>query len=97
LQVQPVTGSAIMGTGNPFNIFLEYGARLWSFSNEFYLDGGTFIVSGTGNEQFGNYGILNSTIDYEFNGLEFTNNELILLNEGTILIDDASSFSNYFF
>jgi hypothetical protein len=28
LQVQPVTGSAIMGTGNPFNIFLEYGARL---------------------------------------------------------------------
>ncbi|MEP0266079.1 T9SS type A sorting domain-containing protein [Dokdonia sp.] len=98
--VQPVTSSAILGTGNPFTIFLKNGARFSNGSDEFYLDGATFIGTGTANERFSNSGILtvlNSTIDHHFNGLEFTNNELILLNEGTILIDDTSSFSNYFF
>uniref|UniRef100_UPI0026141D33 T9SS type A sorting domain-containing protein n=1 Tax=uncultured Dokdonia sp. TaxID=575653 RepID=UPI0026141D33 len=98
--VQPGTGAATMGTGNPFTIFLENGAKFRSASDEFYLDGASFIGTGTANEEFSNSGILtvlNSTIDHHFNGLVFTNNELLLLNEGTILMDDASIFSNYFF
>lgn len=98
--VQPGTGSATMGTGNPFTIFLENGANFSNGSDAFYLDGASFMGTGTANELFNNSGILtvlNSTINHHFNGVKFTNNELLLLHEGTILIDDTSSFSNYFF
>lgn len=98
--VQPGTGAATMGTGNPFTIFLSNGANFRSSSEEFYLDGASFSGTGTANEEFRSSGILtvlNSTIDHHFNGVEFINNELILLNNGNILIDDSSSFTNYFF
>ncbi|MFC4632615.1 T9SS type A sorting domain-containing protein [Dokdonia ponticola] len=97
--VQPTTGSATLGTGNPFQIFLENGARFSNGSDAFYLDGASIVGTGTENEQFNNGGILtvmNSTIDHHFNGVVFNNNEFIQLNEGTILMDDASSFSNFF-
>ena len=97
--VQSVTGTAMLGVGNAFNIHLLNGSRI-SGSGDFFLDGASILGSGSGEERFivtGNLSVLNSTIEHQFNGINFRNYGITQLNNGRIVMDDNSIFYNHYF
>lgn len=99
LWVQSITGTLTLGTGSPFSVYLINGGRIQN-GGDIFLNGANIIGTGSINDELSIGGVLsvtNNTLNHHFNGINFKIFKTLNLNDGTILMDDASYFENYFY